>query len=782
MYNHFSRSSDNRASQRYAGSEFAGAGVIGTSRTNPVSTYGIAPALQNLLAFWRHIYGAACWGSEQGKNMHLSRLTLVNYRNFESASLHFNKGVNTLVGENSAGKSNVFRAIRLLLDDSMARSSTRLQETDFHRGIGNWRGHWIVIRAEFDELSLEEAVQALFMQAGAVLSRGEPVTKASYTLIFRPKKHVRTKLAAIDRYDVHSMHDILDAVTEDDYETVFYGRGEVDLTSKQDYLRIVGDFETAEFNAELEFPELGSRLHSTLTLSREVACTYVQALRDVVSEFHNSRTNPLLSLLKSKSGALDPVSFEPILAKVEDINSAIQALDDVVDVRQDIRRTITDAVGHTYSPSALSIRSDLPAEADRLFQSLKLFVGESGGDYEGPIHELSLGGANLMFLTLKLLEFHYQRGREMVANLLLIEEPEAHLHTHVQKTLFEKIGDESTQIIYSTHSTHISEVSNIENVNILARTGTHCEVYHPSAGLDPIQVGNVHRYLDAVRSNLLFAKSVVLVEGDAEEILIPTLVRKVLGLGLDELGISLINIRSTGFKNVAVLFHDDRVRRRCAIVTDSDHPFMSTKPQDTDDERALEFKKHLDRAAAAGASRELDLDLLCLGNQWLSAFYADHTFEIDMIKSGNHAIVSSLVDTIYTKASTIEQAREDIASSDASRYGRRVLTMANSEGKGWFAVLLAKNVDWKAVIPTYIWRAICFAHGSFSRDIVTSILRYRALLHVASGSMTKALLSQYMGRLELYRRGEIDRLTLRADAAQVLGTGDPIVRLLADMP
>ena len=40
----------------------------------------------------------------------------------------------------------------------------------------------------------------------------------------------------------------------------------------------------------------------------------------------------------------------------------------------------------------------------------------------------------------------------------------------------------------------------------------------------------VQRYLDAVRSNLLFAKSVLLVEGDAEEILIPVMFKKVLGL------------------------------------------------------------------------------------------------------------------------------------------------------------------------------------------------------------------------------------------------------------
>ena len=75
----------------------------------------------------------------------------------------------------------------------------------------------------------------------------------------------------------------------------------------------------------------------------------------------------------------------------------------------------------------------------------------------------------------------------------------------------------------------------------------------PATGLTPEEVGTIQRYLDAVRSNLLFAKSVVLVEGDAEEILIPIVVKTVLGVSLDELGISLINIRSTGFRNVAVL-------------------------------------------------------------------------------------------------------------------------------------------------------------------------------------------------------------------------------------
>ncbi|WP_164309170.1 AAA family ATPase, partial [Pseudomonas viridiflava] len=101
---------------------------------------------------------------------------------------------------------------------------------------------------------------------------------------------------------------------------------------------------------------------------------------------------------------------------------------------------------------------------------------------------------------LKLLEFKYQKQRETAANFLLIEEPEAHIHTHIQKTLFDNINYSNTQIIHSTHSTQISEVSNIESVNILARKGVSCESYQPSVSLTRPEIVHLQRYLDATRS------------------------------------------------------------------------------------------------------------------------------------------------------------------------------------------------------------------------------------------------------------------------------------------
>lgn len=137
-------------------------------------------------------------GQTEAKDMHISKLTLVNYRNFQNTSLAFQRGVNTIIGENGAGKSNILRAIRLLLDDNMVRAAYRLEESDFSRALDLWKGHWIIISMEFEDLSPDESVQALFLHGAAGIEDG-PISKATYNLIFRPKKEIRLKLAVASR-------------------------------------------------------------------------------------------------------------------------------------------------------------------------------------------------------------------------------------------------------------------------------------------------------------------------------------------------------------------------------------------------------------------------------------------------------------------------------------------------------------------------------------------------------------------------------------------------------
>ncbi|MFZ5793943.1 MAG: ATP-dependent nuclease [Pseudomonadota bacterium] len=709
--------------------------------------------------------------------MHISRLQLVNYRNFGRANVIFNKGVNTIIGENGSGKTNLFRALRLLLDDTLLRSAYRLDEKDFHRGLGDWRGHWVVISLEFDDVSQDEAIQSLFLHGTGNVADGA-IGKATYNLIFRPKAAVRRVLADLAVGDTAGLAEARSKITIADYETIFTGKSAADFIEPDTYRQLVGDFDAVIFPQELTNPAIGGVIPGMLSISREVCFTFVQALRDVVADFQNNRTNPLLTLLKGRSGEIDPQSFEPISALVKGLNGAIEGLPDVGTIRTDIRDTITDAAGGTYSPRSISIRSDLSDEADRLFQSLKLFVGESEELYEGAIHELSLGGANLIYLTLKLLEFKYQKQKQSFANFLVIEEPEAHIHTHIQKTLFDRLNYDDTQVIYSTHSTHISEVSNVENISILGRQGGRCEVFQPSAGLDVGQIGNIQRYLDAVRSNLLFAKSVVLVEGDAEEILIPILVKKVFGVSLDELGISLINIRSTGFENVAILFHDDRIRKRCAIITDLDRAFIETVEDMLDDDDEIAAKKKALASQVAGFRREAALKQLCDGNRWLTTHFADHTFEVDFVSSGNAGTVVSVLGDVYKDAATIATSKSELESGDIARFGTRVLTMARNAGKGWFAIILGRMITPETVIPDYILDAIFEVHIPVSIGTWASVLDYRLSVLAASQLHAPADIAAMRAQIGRYRRSEIDFAGIRAEMLQAF-PADGINAILA---
>ncbi|EZI24060.1 TPA: AAA family ATPase [Pseudomonas aeruginosa] len=711
--------------------------------------------------------------------MHISKLSVVNYRNFANTTLVLSKGVNTIIGENGSGKTNLFRAIRLLLDDNMVRAAFKLDESDFHRGLEQWRGHWIIISLEFDEIGPDEAIQALFLHGAGVIGDAA-VGRATYNLIFRPKKEVRLKLASLDDGDLAGLAAIRQAITIADYETLFTGRSEANFGNEVVYKSLVGDFDNCVFSGEVDDPRIGSRLPVFLSVSQEVSFTFIQALRDVVAEFHNNRTNPLLTLLKSKSGEIAPATMAPIVAQVLALNNSIEALEDVQTVRTDIRDTIKDAAGETYSPSSLSIKSDLSDEADKLFQSLKLFVGESAEGYEGGIHELSLGGANLIFLTLKLLEFKYQKAHQSIANFLVIEEPEAHIHTHIQKTLFDRIAYDDTQIIYSTHSTHISEVSSVQNVNILGRRGVACEAYQPATGLSPSEIGNIQRYLDAVRSNLLFAKSVVLVEGDAEEILIPILFKKVVGLSLDELGVSLINIRSTGFQNVAVLFHDTRIRKRCSIITDLDAAIVDTTPIPGEPEAEAKFKAKCLASQVVGAARKVALDAFANGNDWLSVHYADHTLEVDFISAGNGRQMASIVPLVYTQAATKATAIAELMSGDKAQYGRRVLTMAANQGKGWFAILLGEHINHKTVLPGYISKAIFFARESLTVELFFNIYSYRVKCALSGGDIPQAVADVATARLNAYRQGTLDLVALKAAMGPAL-RNDQIHAILADV-
>jgi putative ATP-dependent endonuclease of OLD family len=166
--------------------------------------------------------------------------------------------------------------------------------------------------------------------------------------------------------------------------------------------------------------------------------------------------------------------------------------------------------------------------------------------------------------------------------------------------------------------------------------------YQPANGLSPTEISRVARHLDAVRSTLLFAKGVLLVEGDAEQIMIPAMLAAVFGLSPAELGFSVISMSCTFFEHVAVVFAEDRIRRPCAIVTDVDEALMDI-PENVHDDT----KEQAHAAEAAGLTRMLGLQHFAENNRWIDCFFGKHTFEVDFINASNAREVVRMLDGIY---------------------------------------------------------------------------------------------------------------------------------------
>jgi hypothetical protein len=556
------------------------------------------------------------------------------------------------------------------------------------------------------------------------------------TLFFRPKKDVRKKLHELSEEGT-GVGQYLGSLTIDAYEAVMTGRARGDFLDDEVYRQWVGDPESEEFPDPDDEDQdiLGVKIPP---MYREVACTFVRALRDVVAELRSYRGNPLLTLLRGMESSIEIADADRIVGMVRELNSDISALEEIKGLASRIDSALNRAVGYTYGPS-VSIESALPDSMEKLLQKLSLLVGDSiAGGYRGELSEQSLGVANLIYLALKLLEYELKLSSDRVAHFFLIEEPEAHVHTHVQKTLFTKLPSKRTQVIVTTHSTHVSSAAKIGSVNVLARRRDHAEVYQPARGLSPKAVRRLERYLDAVRSTLLFAKGVILVEGEAEQIMIPAMLRAVFGLSPDEMGFSVISMSCAYFEHVAAVFSDERIQRPCAIVTDRDAALIDLPEDPTDD---TEDQARARAAQESGESRYRGLRAFAEGNRWIRPLFADHTFEVEFIGANNSQEVVRTLGEIYSKPLIVERTKARLEEEDIQIAGTEALRLANKIGKGWFALLLAERLDAWTFIPEYILRAVAFAcHQSIDERVLKRIGEFRIDTRGSSDDALKSLI------------------------------------------
>lgn len=184
--------------------------------------------------------------------------------------------------------------------------------------------------------------------------------------------------------------------------------------------------------------------------------------------------------------------------------------------------------------------------------------GENAADLYLPEDSNGLGYQNLISMVFRLMAFrdswmrvgkakHKSTDDTIIPplHLVLIEEPEVHLHTQVQQVFIRQahrilrnhteLGERKnfvTQMVVSTHSSHIAHECDFDSLRYFRRLPggensipTSCVVNLENAfGPDPETKRFVTRYLKVTHCDLFFADAAVLIEGPAERILVPNFV------------------------------------------------------------------------------------------------------------------------------------------------------------------------------------------------------------------------------------------------------------------
>ncbi len=536
--------------------------------------------------------------------MFLSEISIQNFRCFGETlqTICFNKGLNVLVGENDSGKSAVIDAIKIVLGTT-DQGWYRIDISDFH---GEDKTKEITIKCKFQDLSEDER--------GAFL---ECLTYENTTDKNKPYLYLFWKCKYLSN--------ITPSRTSISVSTGSTGEGPSPAADARELLRV----------------------------------TYLRALRDAYSEMQSGRNSRLSQIIQSVPNlnrgnneyaegtdlhSLSITGIADLSNKLLSDHPALKkANQDVTDILQQKMLLKSD-----HLATQLEVAGSNALENKKLLtllEKLDLAVDKDGSQNQGRV---GLGTSNIMSMACELLlnDTNAQNGH---SSFLLIEEPEAHLHAQRQLRLIQSLQNEATgaahQIILTTHSPLLASAVDLGNV-IIIKGSKPFSLAKGKTMLAEDDYMYLERYLDATKANLFFAKSVMMVEGPSEDLLLPT-IAKLLSKDLTEYGVSIVNVRSTGLRRYARIFQrkdaSESIGIHVACITDRD-VMPDCAPSICIDEKYTSVATYPQRRnwiteseLASGKEKQAHLNLIKekADGQTVKTFVSNcWTFEYDLAYSG----------------------------------------------------------------------------------------------------------------------------------------------------
>ncbi len=344
-------------------------------------------------------------------------------------------------------------------------------------------------------------------------------------------------------------------------------------------------------------------------------------------------------------------------AKFQEIVDLFDRVQGFPEFKADFARFFSEMQADTPLKMAVDFKPFTPSNYFKTMQVLASDPAQVQMDLD--LEELGEGTRNLALLALlRSYAVNLRSWGEEVGGLLAVEEPEIYLHPQSQRNLFRvlrDIADSGIQVIVSTHSTHFVDTEFFDSIGLVrklndpettgrqhsdltmvdrAKLVEHCR--RTGVPLAKTNVENITEYYKTTSNyrlnEALFARFVILVEGESEELTLPEYLR-VAGLDCDLRGISVIAVEGKNqIQKYWRLFSAFKIP--LLVLFDNDDDGTENKRRSNENVATcfglqLDQILHSNSWAEVRSLSEPQTTLIILGNDFETAVEADYQQERD---------------------------------------------------------------------------------------------------------------------------------------------------------